>query len=140
MCCSNTRSLVKRWRWRWRRCGTSGPARPTTWFLPAAACWPMLSIPGSIGRLALPVGQKGQLTLRPAGGVRIGRNAAGSEVTSDIAAISGSALGVIIDARGRPLRLPDDPLARQQLLWDWLVSLGVESGPLPYAAAEPQLE
>lgn len=95
---------------------------------------------GSIGRLALPVGQKGQLTLRPAGGVRIGRNAPGSEVTSDIAAISGSALGVIIDARGRPLRLPDDPLARQQLLWDWLVSLGVESGPLPYAAAEPQLE
>jgi hypothetical protein len=42
---------------------------------------------------------------------------------------------VIIDARGRPLALPSEPLARQQMLWDWLVALGVESGPLPYAAA-----
>jgi hypothetical protein len=92
---------------------------------------------GQIGRLALPVEQKGQITLRPSGGARIGRNAAGAEVQSDVAAISGSALGVIIDARGRPLRLPDEPLARQQQLWDWLTALGVESGPLPYAAAEP---
>ena len=27
--------------------------------------------------------------------------------------------------RGRPLRLPDDPLTRQQRLWDWMVALGV---------------
>jgi hypothetical protein len=43
---------------------------------------------------------------------------------------------VIIDARGRPLRLPDDPLTRQQRLWDWLVALGVESGTLPYSVAD----
>jgi len=67
--------------------------------------------------------------------VRIGRNAPGAEVASDVAAISGSALGIIIDARGRPLRLPNEPQERQQLLWDWLVALGIESGPLPYAAA-----
>jgi hypothetical protein len=92
---------------------------------------------GQIGRLALAPGRKGQLKLRPAGGVRVGRNAPGAEVASDVAAIGGSALGVIIDARGRPLQLPDEPLARQRLLWDWLVALGVESGALPYAAAEP---
>jgi hypothetical protein len=90
---------------------------------------------GQIGRLALPIGQKGQLTLRPANGVRIGHNAPGADVSTDVAAISGSALGVIIDARGRPLRLPDDARARQQLLWDWLVALGVESGPMPYTVA-----
>jgi hypothetical protein len=94
---------------------------------------------GQIGRLALPIGQKGQLTLRPANGVRIGHNAPGAEVSTDVAAISGSALGVIIDARGRPLRLPDDTYARQQLLWEWLVALGVESGPLPYIL-DPQPE
>lgn len=92
---------------------------------------------GQIGRLALPPSQKGQLTLRPSGGVRIGRNAPGVEVASDVAAISGSALGVIIDARGRPLRLPDDPYTRRQTLWNWLVALGVETGPLPYAAELP---
>jgi MutL protein len=92
---------------------------------------------GQIGCLALPPGQKGSLTLRPAGGVRIGLNAPGKEVASRLAAIGGSALGVIIDARGRPLRLPESPIERQQLLWDWLTALGVESGPLPYAAAEP---
>src|SRR6185295_3625292 len=92
---------------------------------------------GQIGCLGLPPGQKGTLTLRPAGGVRIGLNAPGKEVASRLAAIGGSALGVIIDARGRPLRLPDAPIERQQLLWDWLTALGVESGPLPYAAADP---
>lgn len=92
---------------------------------------------GQIGRLALGAGRSAQLTLRPSGGVRIGRNAPGAEVASEVAAIGGSALGVIIDARGRPLQLPDEPLARQRLLWDWLMALGVESEPLPYAAAEP---
>src|SRR6266540_983207 len=90
---------------------------------------------GQIGRLPLGPNRKAQLTLRPAGNVRIGRNAPGAEVISDVAAISGSALGIIIDARGRPLRLPSEPQARQHMLWDWLVALGVESGPLPYAAA-----
>ena len=91
---------------------------------------------GQLGRLALPPGRKAQLTLRPVSNVRIGRNAPGEEVASEVAAISGSALGVIIDARGRPLRLPDEPAGRQRLLWEWLLALGAESGPLPYPIAE----
>ena len=91
---------------------------------------------GQIGRLALAPNHKAQLTLRPASNVRIGRNAPGEEVASDVAAISGSALGVIIDARGRPLRLPDEPAGRQRLLWEWLVAVGAEQGQLPYPIAE----
>jgi hypothetical protein len=95
---------------------------------------------GQIGRLPLAPGSSATLTLRPASGIRIGRNAPGEAAPSDPGKIRGSALGVIIDARGRPLRLPETPIERQQLLWDWLVALGVESGPLPYAAAEPLSE
>jgi hypothetical protein len=75
--------------------------------------------------------------VQPSGGVRIGSNPAGKQALSNPGEIRGSALGVIIDARGRPLHLPDDPLTRQQRLWDWLVALGVESGPLPYGVADP---
>ncbi|HWQ15132.1 MAG TPA: glutamate mutase L [Roseiflexaceae bacterium] len=92
---------------------------------------------GKIALLPLPAGRTAQLTLRPAGGVRIGRNAPGAEVSSEQAAIKGSALGVVIDARGRPLQLPSDPAERQLALWDWLVALGVEREPLPYSTAEP---
>ncbi|HJZ48220.1 MAG TPA: glutamate mutase L [Roseiflexaceae bacterium] len=92
---------------------------------------------GQIGRLALRPGRSGTLMVQPTDGVRIGSNPAGKQALSNPGEIRGSALGVIIDARGRPLRLPDDPLTRQQQLWDWLVALGVESGPLPYGTADP---
>jgi hypothetical protein len=95
---------------------------------------------GQIGRLELPPGSYGTLTLRPASGVRIGHNPPGNEVESEPGKIRGSALGVIIDARGRPLRLPETPIERQQMLWDWLTALGAERGPLPYGAAEPLAE
>ncbi|MEN9933632.1 MAG: hypothetical protein RLZZ387_211 [Chloroflexota bacterium] len=92
---------------------------------------------GQLARLPLAPGRTAQLTLRPAGGVRIGRNAAGAEVASEHAAIKGSALGVVIDARGRPLRLPTESGARQRTVWEWLVALGWESGPLPYSTDAP---
>src|SRR5215212_1802579 len=92
---------------------------------------------GQIARLALPAGRGGTLMVQPADGVRIGSNPAGKQALSNPGEIRGSTLGVIIDARGRPLRLPDDPLTRQQQLWGWLVALGVESGPLPYEVADP---
>jgi hypothetical protein len=87
---------------------------------------------GELLRLPLTQGRYAQLTLRPAAGVRIGRAAPGEEVASDPAAIAGSALGVVIDARGRPLALPDDDRQRCLKIWEWLVALGVERGPSPY--------
>ncbi|NJO07717.1 MAG: hypothetical protein HC876_20565 [Chloroflexaceae bacterium] len=93
---------------------------------------------GQIARLSLPRGRRGQLTLRPANDVRIGRNEPGAEVKTEPAAIEGSELGIVIDARGRPLNLPRDDRQRQQLLWDWLVALGAERGGNPFiAGAEP---
>jgi hypothetical protein len=61
-------------------------------------------------------------------------------VSSDLAAIHGSTLGVVIDARGRPLRLPEDAHARQQALWSWLMALGIEREPLPYPALDSVVE
>lgn len=89
---------------------------------------------GQIGRLPLPIGQRARLNLRPARNVRIGRNAPGQEAASDIAIISGSLLGVLIDARERPL-LPTNPAERQQALWNWLTTLGAVSGVLPFELA-----
>lgn len=87
---------------------------------------------GQIVRLPLPPGTQGHITLRPAGGVSIGANAPGVEVSSDVGALNGSALGVVIDARGRPLRLPENERERQARLWEWLVALGAEQTPSPY--------
>ncbi len=87
---------------------------------------------GQVARLPLPPGERAQLTLRPASGVSIGRNAPGVEVSTDVAAIGGSALGIIIDARGRPLRLPEKADARRALLWEWLAALDVVQGISPY--------
>lgn len=94
---------------------------------------------GQIARLPLNQGMKGQLVLRPASGVRIGRNAPGVEVSSDVAAVAGSALGVVIDARGRPLHLPTNDTTRRRQVWEWLVALGVERGRNPYMDSAVEL-
>jgi hypothetical protein len=90
---------------------------------------------GQIARLRLDQSSSGQLTLRPASNVRIGQNEPGAEVQTDIAAIKGSALGVVIDARGRPLRLPEDATQRCAQIWEWLVALGAAQAPSPYVDA-----
>jgi hypothetical protein len=38
--------------------------------------------------------------------------------------VTGSAMGIVIDARGRPLRLPANPTQRRSLLQKWSVTLG----------------
>lgn len=78
---------------------------------------------GQIMRLQLPRGQRGTLRIRPTARVRIGDNAPGAEVASEEAAIGGSALGVIIDARPRPLVFPEQAEDRHRLLRGWLAAL-----------------
>jgi len=39
--------------------------------------------------------------------------------------VAGGAVGLIIDARGRPLRLPDDPAQRQERIQMWHWEVGV---------------
>lgn len=78
---------------------------------------------GEIVRLPLPQGQRGSITIRPSKGISIGNNPAGAKVSSDEAAIGGSALGIVIDARPRPLTLPSDPETRRSVLQSWLRAL-----------------
>jgi hypothetical protein len=87
---------------------------------------------GEIGRLRLNQGQKGQLVLRPAPGVRIGSNAPGVEISTDLGAIDGSALGVVIDARGNSVLQEQDLQKRLGLIWNWMQALGAVRGPSPY--------
>jgi len=92
---------------------------------------------GEIVRLPLSPRRFGQLTLRPAQGVRLGHAAAGETVATDAGAVRGSALGVVIDARGRPLPLPEGADERAALVHGWLVALGAERGPTPAPAVQP---
>jgi hypothetical protein len=38
--------------------------------------------------------------------------------------VVGGVLGVVIDARGRPLALPEDPTRRRELIKKWLWTVG----------------
>ena len=75
---------------------------------------------GSLEVLPLPLGQTGKLTLRPRptinAGFGMGR---GRTVT-----LKGGAVGIIIDARGRPIALPKVPEKRYETLLDWQRRLG----------------
>lgn len=77
---------------------------------------------GSIRVIALPPGEKAALEIRPSRQFDIGLGQPGRGV---LAEVEGGMLGLIIDARGRPLRLPKDEARRQEQLRQWLGELGV---------------
>jgi len=76
---------------------------------------------GSLEVIPLPVGQKATLELRPSPRFDIGWGRRGKGATTQV---DGGELGVIVDARGRPLRLPDDPEARRGKIQKWLWDMG----------------
>lgn len=76
---------------------------------------------GVLEVLPLPAGQTAHLQLQPLHRYDVGMGGAGR---SGRLKVSGGALGVVIDARGRPLRLPDDAARRRELLRKWLWTLG----------------
>ncbi len=75
---------------------------------------------GNLQVLPLENGQTARLQLRPLqrADVGLGPGRAG-EVD-----VIGSSLGVVIDARGRPLRLPNEPAQRRELAKKWLATVG----------------
>jgi hypothetical protein len=90
---------------------------------------------GEIVRLPLEPGARGTLRVQPVAGVSVGANAAGAEVVTDEGAVVGSRLGVIVDARPRPLRLPADDATRIAALHAALEALGaLPSTPAPLEA------
>jgi hypothetical protein len=77
---------------------------------------------GALELFPLPVGQAGRLYLKPEHHTDIGL---GPDITHDAGfPVSGTALGLVIDARGRPLHLPSDPARRCETVKKWLWTLG----------------
>jgi hypothetical protein len=76
---------------------------------------------GSLEVVPLPQGQSAQVSLQPLQHCDIGmgmpgRGGGGMQIT-------GGALGIIIDARGRPLSLPSERAKRHELVKKWLSKL-----------------
>ncbi len=78
---------------------------------------------GTLEVLPLPPGQKARLQLQPRRGIDVGR---GPGRGGRPIQVEGSALGLIIDARGRPLpsHLPSDPEQRRNRIQQWLWDMG----------------
>lgn len=75
---------------------------------------------GTIEVLPLAPGQSAQVTLQPARRIDVGKGPGQPHSVT----IHGGAVGLVIDARGRPLTLPDDENERQTLLRQWLWDIG----------------
>ena len=76
---------------------------------------------GSLEVLPLTTGHKATLELRPTRQFDIGLGAKGKGATTEL---EGGAMGVIIDARGRPLSLPATREEQQAKIQEWLWGVG----------------
>ncbi len=75
---------------------------------------------GGLEILPLPSGQTAQLSLQPLRRADAGLGPGRSGVLS----VTGGAMGVVIDARGRPLQLPSDPVRRREMIKKWYHTVG----------------
>jgi hypothetical protein len=75
---------------------------------------------GTVELLQLPMGQSAEIHLQPLHRFDVGMGGPGR---GGRLRVIGGALGVIVDARGRPLRLTGDPARRRELInkWRWMV-------------------
>ena len=74
---------------------------------------------GSLAVIRLPLGQAGTLHLTPLHRFDVGMGGFGR---GGKVKVVGGELGVVIDARGRPLRMPAEPGQRRELLNNWLAA------------------
>lgn len=75
---------------------------------------------GGLEILPLPSGQTAQLNLQPLRRVDVGLGLGKGGVVP----VTGGAMGVVIDARGRPLNFPADPVRRRELIKKWYHTVG----------------
>jgi uncharacterized protein (TIGR01319 family) len=78
---------------------------------------------GQLAVIPLRQGEYARLTLRPERGINVGF---GSPGKAGALRIAGGALGLIIDARGRPLKLDPDPARRRDTNEKWLWDIGAK--------------
>ncbi|HZD55735.1 MAG TPA: glutamate mutase L [Anaerolineales bacterium] len=76
---------------------------------------------GALEVLPLPLGRSAKLNLLPLHRADVGMGGPGRGGSLKV---TGGVLGVVIDARGRPLRLPRDAAHKMELYRKWLWSLG----------------
>ncbi len=76
---------------------------------------------GDLHVLPLESGRTGRLVLRPLRRADVGLGPGKGVELEDVA---GSSLGIVIDARGRPLNLPEDAAQRRALLKKWQAAVG----------------
>jgi hypothetical protein len=76
---------------------------------------------GQLAVLPLRQGEFGKLTLRPERGFDVGFGGAGK---AGAVRVSGGAVGLILDARGRPLELTRDGGRWRDLVQKWLWDIG----------------
>jgi len=84
---------------------------------------------GELALIPLATGEEAEITVRPARGLDVGAGS-GKPLT---ARVRGGVVGLIIDARGRPLELPET--GRAQTLRRWLQQVGADPR-VPAAEAE----
>jgi hypothetical protein len=75
---------------------------------------------GTLEILPLPSGQAARLNLQPVGHADVGFGPGRSGTVT----VSGGAMGVVFDGRGRPLDIPSDPVRRRELIKKWHWTLG----------------
>lgn len=76
---------------------------------------------GTLKRLVIPSGVTAELTLKPSGETDIGFGGPG---VGGRLKVPGGSMGVVIDARGRPLLLPESDEKRVEVLKRWQLILG----------------
>ncbi|HLY29391.1 MAG TPA: hypothetical protein VKQ36_00055, partial [Ktedonobacterales bacterium] len=81
---------------------------------------------GTLARLPLRLGERALLSLYPAPPIDVGLGPGQQARASE--PIEGGALGMVVDTRGRPLRLPQSTAERVARLTEWRQALGIESG------------
>jgi hypothetical protein len=77
---------------------------------------------GTLEVMPLRAGQSGRLYLKPLHQADLGFGR--GQALQDGLLVTGTALGVVIDARGRPLHLPSNAAQRCEILKKWLRTLG----------------
>jgi hypothetical protein len=77
---------------------------------------------GSLETLPLSSGEAGKLAIQCLRGADVGFGPGRSGSIS----VTGGALGVVFDGRGRPLNLPADAVRRRELIKKWTWTLGGE--------------
>jgi hypothetical protein len=76
---------------------------------------------GSLEVIPLPVGQTATLELRPTRRFDVGLGTKGQAGTTKV---EGGVIGIIVDARGRPLPIADDPEKQREKMQRWLWDMG----------------